>query len=162
MFTELCLILILGTSGPPSIPRVTDSHKESVSLAWTRPVEDGGADVIGYVLEMQEAGAEEWTKVHEKNLRVTEHIVTGLSAGKKYYFRVAAVNVNGMGDFSDPCAETEPVERIGKFKQLLNACMVLKFDILYMQMQEKSNVQYSVSVFSNKFSNCFIIYSRNS
>lgn len=78
---------------------------------------------------MQEAGAEEWTKVHEKNLRLTEHTVTGLSAGKKYCFRVAAVNVNGMGDFSDPCAETEPVERIGMFKQLLNVCMVLKFYI---------------------------------
>lgn len=67
---------------------------------------------------MQEPGAEEWTKVHEKNLRVTEHTVTGLSPGKKYCFRVAAVNVNGIGDFSDPCAETEPVERIGMFKQI--------------------------------------------
>ncbi len=109
---------ILGTPDPPSIPRVTDTHKDSISLAWTRPVEDGGADVIGYVLEMQEAGAEKWTKVHEKNLRVTEHTVTGLSAGKKYCFRVTAVNVNGMGDFSDPCAETEPVERIGTFTQI--------------------------------------------
>lgn len=120
---------ILGTPDPPSIPRVTDTHKDSISLAWTRPVEDGGADVIGYVLEMQEAGAEEWIKVQEKNLRVTEHIVTGLSAGKKYCFRVTAVNVNGMGDFSDPCAETEPVERIGTFTQISNFCMLSIFDM---------------------------------
>lgn len=108
---------ILGTPDAPSIPRVTDTHHDSISLAWTRPVEDGGADVIGYILEMQEVGSEEWTKVHEKNLRVTEHTVTGLAAGKKYCFRVAAVNVNGTGDFSEPCAETEPVERIGMFIQ---------------------------------------------
>lgn len=103
-----------GKPDAPSIPRVTDTHKDSITLAWTRPVEDGGADVIGYVLEMQELGTEEWVKTHEKNLRVTEHTVIGLTTGRKYCFRVAAVNVNGAGDFSDPCAEVEPVERIGK------------------------------------------------
>lgn len=77
-------------------------------------MEDGGAEVIGYTLEMQEAGAEEWTKVHEKMLRGTEYTVTGLSSGKKYCFKVAGININGTGDFSEPCAETEPVERIGK------------------------------------------------
>lgn len=63
---------------------------------------------------MQEQSSEEWTRAHEKNLRTTDYTVTGLTAGKKYFFIVAAVNVNGMGDFSDPCAEVEPVERIGK------------------------------------------------
>lgn len=103
-----------GTPAPPSIPRITDTHADSISLAWSRPVEDGGADVIGYILEMKEVGAEEWKKAHEKTLRTTEYVVTGLSAGKKYCFRVAGININGTGDFSDPCAETEPVERIGK------------------------------------------------
>lgn len=103
-----------GTPAPPSIPRVTDTHVDSVSLAWSSPVEDGGAEVIGYILEMQEAGAEEWKKAHEKSLRGTEYVVTGLSATKKYRFRVAGINVNGTGDVSEPCAETEPVERIGK------------------------------------------------
>ena len=96
-----------GTPAPPSIPRITDTTKDSISLAWSRPVEDGGADVLGYLLEKQEEGAEEWTKVHEKTLRGTEHVATGLTTGKKYCFRVAGVNVNGTGDFSEPCAETE-------------------------------------------------------
>lgn len=69
---------------------------------------------MGYILEMQESGAEEWKKAHEKTLRTTEYVVTALSAGKKYCFRVAGININGTGDFSEPCAETEPVERIGK------------------------------------------------
>lgn len=106
--------LSAGKPDAPSIPRITDTHKDSISLAWTRAVEDGGADVIGYILEMQELGTEEWIKTHEKNLRVTEHTVIGLTTSKKYRFRVAAVNVNGAGDFSDPCTEVEPVERIGK------------------------------------------------
>ncbi|KAF3843854.1 hypothetical protein F7725_002703 [Dissostichus mawsoni] len=69
------------------------------------PVDDGGADVMGYILEMQEAGAEEWKKAHEKTLRSAELTVTGLSAGKKYCFRVAGINVNGTGDFSEPYFE---------------------------------------------------------
>lgn len=73
---------------------------------------------MGYVVEMQEDGAEDeevWEKTHEKTIRNTEYTVTGLVTGKKYYFRVAAVNINGEGEFSDCCAATEPVERIGKF-----------------------------------------------
>lgn len=84
--------------------------------------------MIGYILEMQEAGAEEWKKAHEKTLRATEYAVTGLSAGKKYCFRVAGININGTGDFSEPCAETEPVERIGKSseKALSNCNLFIK------------------------------------
>ena len=104
----------LGTPAPPSIPRIVDTHADSISLAWSRPVDDGGADVIGYILEMQESGAEEWTKTHEKTLRTSEHVVPALSSGKKYCFKVAGININGTGDFSEACIETEPVERIGR------------------------------------------------
>lgn len=76
--------------------------------------------MIGYILEMRESGTEEWKKAHEKTLRTTEYMVTGLSAGKKYCFRIAGININGTGDFSEPCAETEPVERIGKHLVILN------------------------------------------
>lgn len=68
---------------------------------------------MGYILEMQESGVEEWTKAHEKTLRTSEHVVSGLSSSKKYCFRVAGININGTGDFSEACTETEPVERIG-------------------------------------------------
>lgn len=70
--------------------------------------------MIGYILEMQVAGGKEWKKVHEKTLRGTEYVVTSLSAATKYCFRVAGVNISGTGDFSEPCAATEPMERIGK------------------------------------------------
>lgn len=73
---------------------------------------------MGYVLELQESGAEEWTKAHDKTLRSTEFTAAGLTAGKKYVFRVAAINFNGTGDFSEPCSETEPVERIGEGRGL--------------------------------------------
>lgn len=113
--TSVILFCVLpGTPAAPSIPRITDTHADSISLAWSRPVEEGGAEVIGYILEMQEAETKEWKRAHEKTLRGTEYVVTGLSAATKYYFRVAGVNINGTGEFSEPCAATEPVERIGK------------------------------------------------
>lgn len=102
-----------GTPAAPSIPRITDTHADSISLAWSRPLEEGGSEVIGYILEMQVAGEQEWQKAHEKTLRGSEFVVTGLSAATKYHFRVAGVNISGTGDFSEPCAATEPVERIG-------------------------------------------------
>lgn len=112
LFNLFCVLS--GTPAAPSIPRITDTHTDSISLAWSRPVEEGGAEVIGYILEVQEAGTEEWKKAHEKTLRGTEYVVTRLSAVTKYCFRVAGVNINGTGEYSEPCAATEPVERIGK------------------------------------------------
>lgn len=82
-------------------------------------MDDGGAEVIGYILEMMESGAEEWTKAHEKTLRTSEHVMSGLSSSKKYCFRVAGININGTGDFSEACIETEPVERIGMSTTIL-------------------------------------------
>ncbi|KAK6485023.1 titin-like [Huso huso] len=101
------------TPGAPSIPRVADTTKHSISLSWTRPMYDGGVDVLGYVLEIKEEGTDEWYRPHAKiTVRNTEYTVTNLTSAKKYCFRVAAVNVNGIGEFSESSAEIEPVERI--------------------------------------------------
>lgn len=75
---------------------------------------DGGADVIGYIVEMLEEGTEQWYRAHQKHLKNTQFIAVGLASNKKYCFRVAALNANGMSEFSDPCAEIEPLERIGE------------------------------------------------
>ncbi|CAF92417.1 unnamed protein product, partial [Tetraodon nigroviridis] len=97
--------------GSPLIHYLVE-RREKKSARWVKINRDGGAEVIGYILEMQEAGTEEWKKAHEKTLRGTEYVVIGLSAATKYYFRVAGVNINGTGEFSEPCAAAEPVERI--------------------------------------------------
>lgn len=94
-----------------------DTTKHSISLIWTKPTYDGGADLLGYVLEMKEEGTEQWYRPHTTaTLRNPEFTVTGLKTSQKYRFRVAATNVNGMSEFSESSAEIEPVERIGKFE----------------------------------------------
>lgn len=75
---------------------------------------DGGSDVTGYVVEILEDGSEHWYRATAKALKTNEYVAAGLVASKKYRFRVAAINSNGTGEFSEPSAETEPLEKIGE------------------------------------------------
>lgn len=96
------------------MPRITDTTKHSISMTWTRPMYDGGSDVTGYVVEILEEGTEQWYRATAKSLKTNEYLAAGLAANKKYRFRVAAINNNGTGEFSEPSAEVEPLERIGE------------------------------------------------
>lgn len=79
---------------------------------------DGGTDIIGYVLEMQEKDTDQWYRVHTNaTLRNTEFTVTDLKISQKYSFRVAAVNAKGMSEYSESTAEIEPVERLGIYNK---------------------------------------------
>ncbi|XP_036400676.1 titin-like [Megalops cyprinoides] len=69
---------IADTPAPPSVPRVTDTTKHSISLAWTRPMYDGGADVAGYILEMLEERTEQWYRAHHLAIIILSHSSTSL------------------------------------------------------------------------------------
>lgn len=117
------------TPAAPSAPRVVDTTMHSISLAWSKPTYDGGADILGYILEMKEEGTEQWYRPHTTpTLRNAEFTVTGLKTTQKYQFRVAATNVNGMSEFSESSAEIEPVERIGNLK---NSACILKNNAIF-------------------------------
>lgn len=102
------------TPAPPSMPRITDTTKHSISMTWTRPMYDGGSDVTGYVVEILEEGTEQWYRATTKALKTNQYVAAGLAANKKYQFRVAAINSKGTGEFSEPSAEIEPLERVGE------------------------------------------------
>lgn len=117
---NMYLWLLSDTPAPPSIPRITDTTKHSISMTWTRPMYDGGSDVSGYVVEILEEGTEQWYRATTKALKTNEYVATGLAANKKYRFRVAAINSNGTGEFSEPSVEIEPLERIGEQLSTIN------------------------------------------
>lgn len=119
------LICCSDTPAPPSMPRITDTTKHSISMTWTRPMYDGGSDVTGYVVEILEEGSEQWYRATTKALKTNQYVAAGLAANKKYQFRVAAINSNGTGEFSEPSAEIEPLERVGK--------LVLLFVVEYLK-----------------------------
>uniref|UniRef100_A0A3B4ABR9 Titin n=1 Tax=Periophthalmus magnuspinnatus TaxID=409849 RepID=A0A3B4ABR9_9GOBI len=97
----------------PSIMCVCDSTSSSISLEWTRPADDGGMEVLGYILEMAKGEEEEWKRVNEKELIPETHFtVSGLESGASYRFRVAAVNHVGRGEVLELPEPAQAVERL--------------------------------------------------
>lgn len=82
---------------------------------------DGGSDVTGYVVEILE-DSEQWYRATAKPIKTNEYVAGGLAANKKYRFRVAAINGNGTGEFSDPTGEIEPLEKVGELISLIPYC----------------------------------------
>lgn len=83
--------------GPPRNPGVSSVNEDSVTLTWEIPEKDGGSPVTGYVVEIRSALKKTWTKVDTtQELTIT---ASKLSAGTQYFFRVAAQNAVGTGDF---------------------------------------------------------------
>uniref|UniRef100_H2YLF8 Titin n=1 Tax=Ciona savignyi TaxID=51511 RepID=H2YLF8_CIOSA len=96
---------VVSPPGPP-FPSVKDITKSAVSLAWKVPDTDGGSKIKGYHVEMQEGDSEEWIKATKHDQRSCEFVVPDLPQGKKYNFRVMALNAAGQGE---PGYIAEPV-----------------------------------------------------
>lgn len=89
----------LEKPSPPSKLGVTDVSKESVTLAWAKPEQDGGSRITGYLVEALEKGQEKWVKCgFTKSIHLT---VSGLRENAEYFFRVRAENHAGFSDIKE-------------------------------------------------------------
>ena len=93
------------TPSTPGKPIAITTTKDSVTLQWTRPSEDGGNDIFNYAVERREKGVQKWIRIN-KRIQVSDlhYRVTGLSKGSCHQFRVAAENNAGIGYYSDESA----------------------------------------------------------
>lgn len=96
----------------PSVVCVSDSTNTSISLEWTKPVDDGGMEILGYIIEMVKGEETEWKRINEELVAETTHVVTGLETGAKYKFRVAAVNHVGRGEDIETAEPAQAVDRL--------------------------------------------------
>uniref|UniRef100_A0A0N5AQN4 non-specific serine/threonine protein kinase n=1 Tax=Syphacia muris TaxID=451379 RepID=A0A0N5AQN4_9BILA len=89
-----CHVTVLDVPQEPKGPvKIGDINKESCSLSWQPPADDGGSDIIYYVVEKMDTTREAWQEVGqfpECNAKIK-----GLTNGKEYKFRIKAVNMQG-------------------------------------------------------------------
>lgn len=77
------------------------------SIEWDAPLNDGGSEVLSYIVQFSANDGNEWTTVPngltlDKPLgKMTSATVGNLSLSTPYIFRVAAQNAIGISDYSD-------------------------------------------------------------
>ncbi len=86
-------------SGAPTALAATSSSGQ-VNLSWTAPGYTGTSAIIDYVVQYQTSTGGTWTTFADGTSTAANAVVTGLTNGTSYDFRVAAVNNTGQGDYS--------------------------------------------------------------
>ena len=87
---------------PAVVPGVVRSVTEgahtatSVGLSWLAPLDNGGQSITDYVVDFKPSGGS-WTRFNDGVSTTLSAVVTGLTQGTSYQFRVAAVTVEGEG-----------------------------------------------------------------
>lgn len=92
------------TPGKPTITSISSSEPGEVTLKWTAPEDDGGADITDYVIEFSLDGVD-WEVFDDGVSTATTAVVDGLTRGP-HMFRVSAVTAAGTGEPSDTVTET--------------------------------------------------------
>ncbi|XP_012993478.3 titin [Esox lucius] len=81
---------------PPRKVTVVDVTRNSVSLSWEKPDDDGGSRIKCYIVEMQTKRKDSWTVCNE--IRGLQATIDGLSMEDEYSFRISAVNETGKSE----------------------------------------------------------------
>ena len=82
-------------------PKVEEITKESVTLSWKKPLDDGGSKIIGYVIE-KKSGNGPWEEVLDVSPKETLVTVKDVKEDEECQFRIRAKNAAGMSDPSKP------------------------------------------------------------
>lgn len=86
----------------------------TITLTWKPPMYDGGAKIMGYVLEKQLKGEEAWGRCNDFLVPVLSYTVRGLTEGKSYAFRVRAENPAGVSEPSRASLHVKISDAVGK------------------------------------------------
>ena len=91
-----CKVTVLDVPGPPEGPVGTkDVRKESATISWNIPKDDGGSPITHYIVEKQDQSNLRWIPCGEtRNLSLH---VENLIEDAEYRFRIRAVNAQGEG-----------------------------------------------------------------
>jgi hypothetical protein len=79
-----------------------------VSLAWTAPSYNGGSAITDYSVQFSSNGGSTWTTFSRTASTTASQVVTGLTNGTAYVFRVAGINENGTGTYTAASSSVTP------------------------------------------------------
>lgn len=81
-----------------------EMSRESVTIEWKPPLDDGGLELTKYAIEKHEPASDEWVKVADVDKDVDSYCIQRLNENSEYMFRVMAQNPIGYSDAleSDP------------------------------------------------------------
>ncbi len=94
--------------GTPSIGAAL-AGDGSATVSWTAPVTDGGAAITGYVVTPYVGYSPRPSTTFDST--ATTQVVTGLTNGTQYRFRVRAINAVGTGGYSTVTNPVTPKAR---------------------------------------------------
>ena len=83
---------------------ITRTDPASLKVSWQPPLETHNVPITGYVIQYIKDGSQDVIK-DINNISGTTHTVSGLVSCTKYSVKVAAVNVDRTGPFSEPVVE---------------------------------------------------------
>ena len=94
---------------------VSDIMRDSVTLHWKPPKDDGGSNILSYIVERRDAKRTTWVKVTTVDGDVLLYNSTGLVEGTSYHFRISAENEVGVSEALDTDAAVIPKSPYGMF-----------------------------------------------
>jgi hypothetical protein len=89
-------VTLPNTPGAPGTPTGFPLSLGRSTLTWTTP-SNGGSPITGYVVTPYINGVVQTAQIQTFNSTLTTETVTGLTTGRAYTFRVAAINAVGTG-----------------------------------------------------------------
>lgn len=95
----------LNPLGPPSYPEkfhYTERTKNSITLAWKPPRNDGGSPVIGYFVEKKRQDQQAFEPCNTEICPNMTMTVEGLDDAWMYEFRIKCANLIGESEPSIP------------------------------------------------------------
>ena len=96
----------------PGVPRnltAEAASQEEIRLDWDEPEDDGGSEIIGYLIEVSENGGASWRELVENTGSAdTRYRDRDLRPGTTRHYRVGAINDVGTGDRSNVAFATTP------------------------------------------------------
>lgn len=103
-------VFAINLADVPGVPTAVtgEPSNQAVRLSWLPPVWQGTSAITDYVIQYSADSGTSWTTFPHAASPNLSILVTGLTNGTGYIFRVAAVNAIGQGDFSAPSGVITP------------------------------------------------------